>query len=242
MTFTDIKNQSFSVFKENFNKCVAVSFTVFLIKTALVMIIMTFQLVSMKLFGMQCITGLASLVFYLLYVLAYVFIFMPLSFGKSLFILKIARGENPDTDSVFDCIKTDYLYSVCIKSRQALANLLTVFLIFVGCASVYTFGVNIVYILAVGIMVWLCFLVTLALRYSSLANAAVLCGMKDVNKTMRKAVRTSRKNKRRVLGLVFMHTGWLLLSLITFGIGFIFIGSYISISIKKYYLSIERGF
>ncbi len=242
MTFKEIKNQAFSLFKESFGKCTAASLTVMFIKIAVMLIIMTLQLVSMKIFGVQCITGYTSILFYVLYLLAYIFIFMPLEFSKSLFELKTAKGEKPDTDSIFDCFKSNYFYSVCIQLRQALAKLMAFLFIVIVCASVYTFGVNIIYIIEAGILAWILMHVIMKLRYSSLMNAAVLCSMQGINKTMRKAVRTSRKNKHIVFCLLCTLAGWILLSLVTCGIGFIFVGSYISICIKKYYLTIERGF
>ena len=242
MTFKDIKEQSFALFKTNFGKCTAASLTVFFIKAALALLILTFQLVSMKLFGMQCINGLASVVFYLLYLLTYVFIFMPINFGKSLMAAKIANGEDVNTDSIFDCFKENYFYCLGLKLRQAIATLGVLFFVIVVFASVYTFGVNPVYIITGGVAVSLIFLAVYALRYSALANTAIMCGMQDVNITMRKAVRTARKNKHIVFSLLCTMAGWILLSLITCGIGFLFLGFYINISVKKYYLINERGF
>lgn len=242
MTFKDIKKQSFELFKTNFAMCTAASATVFAIKAALVAVILTFQLVSMKLFGMQCINGVASCIFYLIYVLAYVFIFVPLDLGKSIMAVKIVNGEKLETDSIFDCFKENYFYCIGIKMRQLTATAGALFMVFVVFASVYTFGVDLTYIVLWGAVVAAVVLVVYALRYSSLANAAISCDMQEISKTMRKAVRSARKNKHIVFSLMCMNIGWILLSVITLGIGFIFVGFYLSISIKKYYSSVERGF
>ena len=144
-------------------------------------------------------------------------IFLPLSWGFSVFFLRLIRGEELGYGRLFDGYK-DFL-------RIFLAEFLMTLLIAIGLCLLIVPGI----VLASGLL-----MTDFILKDDPEISAI---------DAMKKSWEMTKGHKADLVGFFFSFFGWFLLCLLTLGIGFIFLTPYMQTSLAHYYedLKVEKG-
>ncbi len=241
---TDLKNQAKQIYKTNFGRNAGIGFVAFTIKAAVFLIIATLQFLCVQTFGSSFMYGAPSLVFWLLYALAYIFAVLPINTGLGTYFTKISLGEKCVTDNIFahyrsfkNDIPPHIIVSLIIFGEILLWQVLSfiLFKIFTGFTQVLAIGIILFLLLAVLVLYTV-------LTYAPVSYIIEKNGSRDAFLTCKRAAMLTKGNRRRLLGIVCSFLPYILLSVLTLGIGFIWLNPYINITTKLFYDKIERGF
>jgi uncharacterized membrane protein len=139
----------------------------------------------------------------------------PMSLGVSMFSLSLLRKENPNFEKIFDGFKNFWVALLTYFAITLFTLLWTLLLIIPGIIASLSYSMTF-YILA-------------------------------DNKTLRplEAIKLSKKMmkgfKRKLFLLHLRFFGWLILSVLTLGIGFLWLVPYIQISVARFYEDLKNN-
>ena len=144
-------------------------------------------------------------------------VFLPMNWGFSVFFLRLIRGEDIGYGRLFDGYK-DFL-------RIFLAEILLTLIIVAGFCLFIVPGI----IMASGLL-----MTDFILKDDPEINAI---------DAMKKSWEMTQGHKANLVGMFFSFIGWFLLSILTFGIGFLFLTPYMQTALAHYYedLKAEKG-
>lgn len=143
------------------------------------------------------------------------FVVFPISVGSNRFFINIAKGNNPDVNDLLYVYKNGFMNTVLVLLLEGVYIFLwSLLFVIPGIIKTYQY-MMIEYMLA---------------ENPNMSNKRAF--------EITKATMTGDKWKAFVLGLSFI--GWILLSIITFGIGFLFLAPYVETTMAHYYLELKN--
>ncbi len=237
MSYKNLKKQAKQIYKSDFGRNAGIGFVAFIIKLALFLIVATFQFICVQAYGSSFMHGLASIPFLLIYVIEFIFVVLPVNTGLGTYFAKISAGEKCFTDNIFahfSRFKTDVaaqiMVSIIIFAEILIWDALCTLLPSSAIVSILLFAAA----LAAVIYTLLIFsAVTYVIANYNNLSAAEICT---------KSIKITKGNRIRLFGLICSFGGYILLSVLTLGIGFIWLVPYINITTKLFIKNIERGF
>ena len=250
MSYKEIKKESKQIYKSDFGRCCGIGFVAFAIKLALFLIIATVQFICIQSYGNSFMYGLPSVLFWFLYALSYVFVVLPINTGLGTYFAKICGGVNSRIDNIFahftkfgTDVTAKLLVSLTVLAEIAAANLIS----FAAYEILKTAGMQAysVPMFAVGAIIFVAAAAVVIYTLTAFSPVTyVIEKYPGISATAiyKKAFGITRKARGKLFGLCCSFAGYILLSLLTLGIGFIWLNPYINISTKLFYDKIERGF
>ncbi len=246
--YTDIKNEAKSIYKTNFGRNAGIGFVAFVLKAVLFIMIATVQFLCSAIYGSGFVRGIYSLPFTLLYILVVIFVVLPINTGLGTYFAKISKGIKSRTDNIFEHYKSfnphvvaQVFLSVIILAELlfhkilsgAVQKILSLAGVTSGAASVIS-GFAIFAVIAALVIYTL-------ITYSSLTYVIENGSRYDALGILNKSAALTKKNRGKIFLLILSFSGYILLSLLTLGIGFIWLNPYINISLKLFFSKLERG-
>ena len=230
------------IFKKRKSKAVMISLVGTLVKIAVYFAIMTAQFLCAQFWGTGFIYGSPGMIFYLLYIAAFVFVHIPIHTGAGVCYAKMAMRKKVKVDEVFAYFKQIKKAVRCqlpVAIKVALVILLWCFIgkLFSGAlvmggfaigSAVWTFTVSIVVLIALACAV--------AIVISNSAITYILAKEPEVSpgKTVRMARNIMRYRKMDMFALYLRASMRFLFGIITLGIGFIWTAPFVNILNKRY--------
>ncbi len=241
-THKEIYDETRKIFKKRKSKAVMISVVGTLVKIAVYFAIMTAQFMCAQFWGTGFIYGTPSMIFYLLYIAAFVFVHIPINTGAGVCYAKIAMRHRVKVDEVFAYFKQ---MKKAIRTQLPVAIKVALVILawyFVG--KIFS-GVLVVAGFARGSAVWvftIAVLVIVALSCAAsivLSNSAItyiLAKEPDVSprKTVRMAKNIMRYRNMDMFGLCLRAIPRFLFGIVTLGIGFIWTAPFINILNKRF--------
>lgn len=240
MSFKEIKNEAKTVYKTNTSGCILTNFAAFVIKFTLPLVIFTMQFIFMQNMG-DNYNGIYSGIFGLLYLASVVFVYLPMLVGEGTYFTAKINNKNPVTDKIFCAYKNLSVKGAApavpfgiVILESVICNILS-FAAY-GCLGKYGIFAS----AAVTLIECIVIIYTLA-AYSPLTY--VLETYDDISAGMAigKTLRISSKRRGQIIRFYLSFIPWVLLGIITLGIGFIPIMPYIKLSSKILFKNIDRG-
>lgn len=139
----------------------------------------------------------------------------PLNLGAALYFLKLTRGYNPQLEDIFSGFKN--------FGNAFLLNLLRVIFI-----SLWTLLFIVPGIIAA---------IRYTMAYYIMNDTPGMSSMEAIKASKE----LMRGNKGKFFGFVMSFTGWFLLSILTLGIGFLWLGAYYNTAKANFYEDLKRN-
>lgn len=164
----------------------------------------------------------ATLVYYLIFGFSNIIPFLPLflngpmTLGMSILSLKLSRNEDPKFEQIFEGFKRFGAALVASLLMTLYAALWTLLLIIPGIIAMLSY----------------------ALTFYILADDNSI----NATEAIRKSKKMMMGHKWELFCLIFRFTGWILISILTFGIGLLWTTPYMHVSFAKFYDEIKGKF
>ena len=242
VTHKEIFNDAKKIFKKRKSKAVMISLVGTLVKIAVYFAIMTAQFLCAQFWGTGFIYGTPSMIFYLLYLAAFVFVHIPINTGAGVCYAKIAMRHKVKVDEVFAYFKQmkkaiRCQLPVAIKTAIVLLAWYFVIKIFSGVLVVSGFAVgSTTWIFTVTIMVIVAFACAVSIIISNSAITYILVKEPEVSpgKTVRMARNIMRYRNMDMFTLYLRAIPRFLFGIVTLGIGFIWTAPFVNILNKRF--------
>lgn len=251
MSFKEIKRLAKSTYKKEMARNVSAGLIAWIFKFSAVFLLATVQFVCVQNFGDSFIYGYPSLLFYVLYAAVLFLVILPVNFGVDTYYTKAVKGSEHHIDDIFSFFSKEMpraiycqLYFIIMLFLSGLALIVAVSIyagIFIN-ADISIFSTGFFAGAAVIAAVYFAVVTVIALKYSALAFCAEKYPQQPAETIIKKAVRLVKGSKFTLLKLLLSSIGWILLGIITCGIGFIWVMPYLGILTKTYFTTLERSF
>ena len=241
-TYKEIYDETRKIFKKRKPKAVMISLVGTMVKIAVYFAIMTAQFMCAQFWGTGFIYGTPGMIFYLLYIAAFVFVHIPINTGAGVCYAKIAMRKKVKVDEVFAYFKQ---MKKAVRTQLPVAIKVAIVLLVWYFIGKILSGVLVVGGFAVGSAVWIftvTILVLLALACAAaivISNSAItyiLAKEPEVNprKTVRMARNIMRYRNMDMFALYLRAIPRFLFGIITLGIGFIWTAPFVIILNKRF--------
>ncbi|MBR2471458.1 MAG: DUF975 family protein [Clostridia bacterium] len=241
-THKEIFDETRKIFKKRKSKAVTISLVSTLVKVAVYFAIITAQFLCAQVWGTGFIYGAPGIIFYLLYIAAFVFVHIPINTGAGVCYAKIAMRHKVKVDEVFAYFKQMKKAIRCQLPVAIKVAAVVLALYFIG--QILS-GVLVIGGFAVGSAVWLFVMAVIALAMLACAAAIIISNSaityilaKEPEVSPRKTVRMARNIMRYrsmdMFALYLRAIPRFLFGIITFGIGFIWTTPFINILNKRF--------
>lgn len=242
VTHKEIFNDAQKIFKKRKSKAVTISLVSTLVKIAVYFAIMTAQFLCAQFWGTGFIYGAPSVIFYFLYIAAFVFVHIPINTGAGVCYAKIAMRHKVKVDEVFAYFKQMKKAIRCqlpVAIKVAIVLLLWYFIgnILSGILVVGGFAVgSVVWIFTIAVIVCITLACAFAIIISNSAITYILAKEPEVKpgKTVRMAKNIMRYRNMDMFALYLRAIPRFLFGIVTLGIGFIWTAPFVNILNKRF--------
>lgn len=242
ITHKEIVDETRKIFKKRKSKAVMISLVGSLVKIAVYFAIMTAQFLCAQFWGTGFIYGTPSMIFYLLYIAAFVFVHIPINTGEGVCYAKIAMRQKVKVDEVFAYFKQMKKAIRCqlpVAIKVAIVLLIWFFIgkIFSRVLVIGGFAVgSAVWIFTITILVIVALACAAAIVISNSAITYILAKEPEVSpgKTVRMARNIMRYRNMDMFALYLRAFPRFLFGIVTLGIGFIWTAPFINILNKRF--------
>lgn len=242
ITHKELYNETRKIYKGRKAKAVTISLVCFLVKFAVYFAIITAQFLCAQFGGQQFMFGAPSIIFYLLYIAAFVFVHIPINTGASVCYAKIAMRHKVKVDEVFAYFKQMKKAIRCQLPIAIKAGLAVMAWYVIGkiASSILEVGGmsvgNAVWFFTMTVIALLAIASALAIVISNSAITYILAKVPEANE--RKTVRMAKNIMRyRGMDMFALYTrAWyhFVLGFVTLGIWFIWAVPFINILNKRF--------
>ena len=244
------KKQARELLKKDAKRNIFLPLIGFELKLTAFLLVFTVQFICIQIYGNACLNGPVSVLFYFGYLLAFLFVLLPINTGIGTYFSKVSGGESGHLDDLFQYYKklgktfgVQGIVTLNVMVFIVLWNLIA-FLVFEAFS-----GAQISYLSWPAIFTWIglfllmlvCVVWTL-LRFSAVSYVMQQYPQMGVMKTIRMALKLTKHHRAKLLGLFLSFIGWILLSICTAGILFIWLVPYMNLISKLFFKSIEGSF
>lgn len=242
ITHKEIFTETKKIFNKRKSKAVMISLVGTLVKIAVYFAIMTAQFLCAQFWGTGFIYGAPGIIFYLLYIAAFVFVHIPINTGAGVCYAKIAMRKKVKVDEVFAYFKQmekaiRCQLPVAIKVAVVLLAWYFVGKILSGVLNVGGFAVgSAVWVFVIAIIVIVALACATAIVISNSAITYILAKEPEVStrKTVRMARNIMRYRNMDMFTLYLRAIPRFLFGIITLGIGFIWTAPFVNILNKRF--------
>ena len=242
VTHKEIFGDTKKIFKKRKSKAVMISLVSAMVKVAVYFAIMTAQFLCAQFWGTGFIYGTPSMIFYLLYIAAFVFVHIPINTGAGVCYAKIAMRQKVKVDEVFAYFKQ---MKKAIRTQLPVAIKVAIVLLVWYFIDKVLSGVLVIGGFAVGSVVWIFTITTMvlialacafAIIISNSAITYILAKEPEVKpgKTVRMAKNIMRYRNMDMFALYLRAIPRFLFGIVTLGIGFIWTTPFINILNKRF--------
>lgn len=242
ITHKKLYQETRKIYKKRKAKAVMISLISFLVKFAVYFAILTAQFLCAQFFGKDFIYGGPSIIFYLLYIAAFVFVHIPINTGAGVCYSKIAMRNSVKVDEVFAYFKKMKKAIRCqlpVAIKVALALLAWYFVGKISSAILVVGGFaagSAVWIFAITVIILLALASAISILISNSAITYILAKIPEAGpgKTVRMAKNIMRYRNVDMFALYLRATPRFLLGIVTLGIGFIWTVPFVNILNKRF--------
>ncbi len=241
-THKDVINETRKICSAQKSRICAISIMSFLIKFTAYFSILTAQFMCAQAFGSAFINGIYSIIFYLLYIAAFVFIHLPLDTGVKACYSNLAMGNSVRTDDIFKYFKNikqviDCRGPVAIKIALTAAlwyaiGRVVAFVLGLGGFAVFS-AVGIFSMVTIAVLAVLC-AVAVMISYSPVTYIMVKTPSARPRKIIKTAEKITRNHRADILALYLRNWYRFALCVITLGVMCIWEAPFINILNKTY--------
>ncbi len=242
ITHKELYNEARKIFNKRKTKAVMVSLIAFLVKFAVYFAILTAQFMCAQFWGQGFIYGGPSIIFWLLYIAAFIFVHIPINTGAGVCYAKIAMRHRIKVDEVFAYFKQlekaiKCQLPVAIKIALSTGAWYVVAKIAASILNVGEMGTgSVVCTFTMTVIVLLAIASGLAITISNSAITYILAKVPEANprKTVRMARNIMRYRSVDMFALYLRAIPQFLLGIVTLGIWFIWAVPFINILNKRF--------
>ena len=242
ITHKEIFNEARKIYKKRKSKAVMISLVGTLVKIAVYFAIMTAQFLCAQFWGTGFIYGTPGIIFYLLYIAAFVFVHIPINTGAGVCYSKIAMRNKVKVDEVFAYFKQMKKAIRCqlpVAIKVAIVMLLWYFIGKIISAVLVVGGFAVgsgVWIFTITVLVLVALACAFAIIISNSAITYILAKEPEVSpgKTVRMARNIMRYRNMDMFALYLRAIPRFLFGIITFGIGFIWTAPFVNILNRRF--------
>ncbi len=244
-----LKREAKKIYKSDVRRNAGIGVVAFVIKAALFLIIATIQFLCAQKFSNAFIYGIPSLLFWLAYALSFIFVVLPINTGLGTYFAKISAGKKCRTDNIFahfQQFKTDVAAQILV--------FLTVFAEFIvwqivslvlykilSMAGIASYSYIAIFTAALFFLIFAAVALYTLIVFSPVSYIIEHRENSDAIEIYKSAAEFTRGNRKTLLKIFFSFGGYIVLSFLTLGIGFIWLNPYINITTKLFFDKIERG-
>lgn len=240
MSFKEIKSEAKKLYKGNVSKCAGAEFASFVIKYTPLLAVFTVQFLCMQRLG-DGYNGVFSGLFGLLYLAATVFVCLPTTIGTGMYFTAKTLKRNPVIDKIFCAYKN--WHGKCASAAIPLGILIAENVVgsILSYAAYRCLGnIGAVVSAAIILLEIIAVIYTLA-AYAPLTYVLETYSDISVGMTIGKTLRVSSKNRGKIVGFYLSFILWILLGIVTLGIGFVWIMPYIRLSSRVLFGDLDKG-
>ena len=242
ITHKEIFDDTRKIFKKRKSKAVMISMVGTLVKIAVYFAIITAQFLCVQFWGTGFIYGTPGMIFYLLYIAAFIFVHIPINTGAGVCYAKIAMRQKVKVDELFAYfkqMKKAIRIQLPVAIKVALVSLIWCFIgkILSGVLVVAGFAVgSAVWVFAIAVLICAALACAFAIIISNSAITYILAKEPEVSprKTVRMARNIMRYRNMDMFALYLRAIPRFLFGVVTLGIGFIWTAPFINILNKRF--------
>lgn len=242
MKFKEIKEYAGMSYKQVRGKCAAAYIVSLMLMLAVWLTGLTLQLICIRSFGPGFLYGWQALLFYIAYILVYIFVNLPLRMGVDTFYSAVACRMTVNVDNVFRFFTHEFSKAISAQKNRIITKLVLAVLAAFASWIVYNISKNIVLSVILFVVLIVAILIFANIKYAAIAYIMTKNPDLSIDKSVRKGVRLIKGRRRQIFLFMLSMIHWYLLGIISLGIAYIWIIPYINISVKSFYLKIERSF